>query len=133
MPDVPASSAAVPVGPCPLRISHHQPQPGWCVVEVEGEVDLASAPVLKGTLLGLFASGGYRRFVLDLSRVGHLDSTGLGVLVGFRQRLGEGGAVKLAGLQPNVLNVLQLAGLDRVFEVWPTADRGYAWDSVLTG
>ncbi|HWE08178.1 MAG TPA: STAS domain-containing protein [Solirubrobacteraceae bacterium] len=116
MPDLAASFPPSPCPPGALRIAHREVQNGWCVVSVEGEVDLASAPELKSALVELVV-GGHRRFVLDLSRLGHLDSTGLGVLAAFRQRLGADGTLKLAGMPPNLLSVLRLSGLDRTFEI----------------
>jgi anti-sigma B factor antagonist len=122
MPDL---AASFPTSPCPpgsLRIAHRETQSGWCVVSVEGDVDLASAPALKSALVALLVGRSHRRFVLDLSRLGHLDSTGLGVLAAFRQRLGADGTLKLAGMPPNLLSVLRLSGLDRAFEICADVD-----------
>jgi anti-sigma B factor antagonist len=122
MPDLAASVPPSPRPPGSLRIAHREAEGGWCVVSVDGEVDLASAPELKSALLELLAGRGYRRFVLDLSGVGHLDSTGLGVLAAFRQRLGADGTLRLAGMPPNLLSVLKLSGLDRAFEICTDVD-----------
>ena len=94
------------------------------MVEVDGEVDLASAPALRAALGELLGRCGYRRFVIELSRVGHLDSSGLGVLAAFQRRLGAQGALVLANVQPNILGVLRLTGVERAFEIWPPMDRG---------
>lgn len=110
-----------PAAPSPssagLRITHRDAPNGWCVVSVQGEVDLASAPALETALDELLPGQGSVRFVLDLSRVGYLDSTGLAVLHAFRRRLGSDGALKLAGLPANLLGVLRLSGLDRTFDI----------------
>ena len=58
-----------------------------CVVSIRGEVDLGSAARLKAELGALLAEGAPRDVVLELSRLAHLDSTGLAVLIGFRRRL----------------------------------------------
>jgi anti-sigma B factor antagonist len=128
LPNLPATPASSPLPSSGLRVAHHEPQPGWCVVEVDGEVDLATAPVLRAALVELLVGRGYRRFVIELSRVGHIDSTGLGVLAAFRQRLGAVGALTLAGLQPNVRNVLRRSGLERGFEIWPSTEE--RWNSM---
>ena len=87
-----------------------------CVLAVEGELDLASAPALKGELLELLR-GGYGKIVLDLSRVTFMDSTALGVLVGIDRRLDEGERLAIACPQPEVLNIFELAGLDGTFHL----------------
>ena len=121
MPDLPISLASPALPPCQLHVAHRGVQEGWCVVEVEGEVDLSTAPVLEAALVGLRVGHGVEHFLLDLSGVGHLDSSGLSVLTRFRHRMGPDGELKLAGLQAGVLNVLALTGLDRIFDIWPTA------------
>ena len=66
-----------------------------CVVTVEGDLYLASAPQLKRALVELLGKG-YGRYVLDLSQVTHMDSMGLGVLVAFRKRLHADAQLALA-------------------------------------
>ena len=54
---------------------------GWFVLEVEGEIDMATAPKLRERLLAAVNDGAHR-VVVDLSEVAFVDSTGLGVLIG---------------------------------------------------
>lgn len=126
MPNLSAPTALSGLPSSTLKITHHEGQDGWCVVEVDGEVDLASAPGLNAALADLLAGCGYRRFVIELSRVGHLDSSGLGVLVAFRTRLGAEGSLALANMQPSLRDVLRLTGVERAFEIWPSMDGRFA-------
>src|ERR1700761_4642654 len=73
-----ARSGAAPDPPT-LEVRHRDLGDGLSVVALDGEIDLATAPELKSTLTGLLAEG-FGRFVLDLSGVRHMDSTGLGVV-----------------------------------------------------
>lgn len=50
----------------------------------EGELDLASVDVLEREVRGLYARG-FARVVVDLRRVGVVDSAGLRMLVGLRE------------------------------------------------
>jgi anti-sigma B factor antagonist len=68
------------------------------IVEVRGEIDLATAPeLMRGVEAGLDAGpSGVRRLVIDLSDVGFLDSSGLNTLVRLRRLLdGRGIAFRL--------------------------------------
>lgn len=68
------------------------------IVEVRGEIDLATAPeLMRGVEAGLDAGPvGVRRLVIDLSDVGFLDSSGLNALVRLRRLLdGRGIAFRL--------------------------------------
>ncbi len=108
-----------------FRVAHREPEPGVCVATVEGDVDLASAPALKSALTEL-AEGEARRLVVDLSQVSYLDSTGLGVLVGVKRRLADGGVIVVAGAPPAVRALFELTGLDRVFRLFSSTDEAVA-------
>jgi anti-sigma B factor antagonist len=89
-----------------------------CTVAVEGELDLATAPKLRSRLVEALGAG-FRELTLDLSRVDHMDSTGLAVLIGLRERLKGEGRLVVAGAPPSVLRVLDLTGLASKFELAP--------------
>jgi len=59
------------------------------------------------------------RFLFDLQHVEYLSSTALGMLIGLHRRVVQRrGRLKLAGLQPDVLEVLRLTKLDTVFNIY---------------
>ena len=91
------------------------------VVRMVGELDMATAPKLRETVVKLLQpSLGIGVVILDLSEVTFVDSTGLGVLAASRQRIErEGGALVLRGPRPNTVKVLAVTGLDRVFVIEP--------------
>ena len=89
------------------------------IIRAEGEVDLGSVDALRRA-----ASDAVKRkperITFDLRRVTYIDSTGLGVLVATRRRLGNrSGSVVVITEQPAVLQSLMLTGLDRVIQVVP--------------
>ena len=92
------------------------------VVSATGEIDVATAVPLREALADAEAKGA-TRIVLDLTDVGFLDSTGLGVLVGTLRRLREvDGELFLVVSNPHVLRVLRVTNLDRVFSLSQTLD-----------
>lgn len=96
-------------------------QDGYIVVTISGELDIASAPVLRERFLGLLRPGA-SRIVIDLSGVTFCDASGLAVLVGAGRRAGQlGGVLRLAAPAPLVAAVLRLTGLDSRFEIFATA------------
>ena len=104
-----------------FAISHRQVDERTCVVAVQGDLDLASAPQLKLALVELLGKG-YGRYVLDLSRLTHMDSMGLGVLVGFHKRLDDQARLALACVPPKQRKLLELTGLDTRFDSFATLD-----------
>jgi len=93
---------------------------GITVAELEGELDIASAPALREQLLSLLRPGS-SRLVIDLSKVSFCDASGLAVLVstGRRARLLDG-FLRLAAVSPQVGRVLHITGLDRNLASFPT-------------
>lgn len=93
---------------------------GVTVAELSGDLDLASAPVLREQLLGLLRPGA-SRLVLDLSRVTFCDASGLAVLVGASHRARVlDGFLRLAAVSPPAARVLHITGLHRHLSIYPT-------------
>jgi anti-sigma B factor antagonist len=109
-----------PIG-AEFGISSREVDEYTCVVTVEGELDLASAPALKWALIDLLAKG-YDHYVIDLSGLTHMDSMGLGVLVGFRKRIEEDGRLAIAGMPAQLSKLLGAIGLDDCFDSYATLD-----------
>ena len=60
-----------------------------------------------------------KNFLIDLSKMSHIDSSGLGVLVGLLQTAtAAGGTVKLACLQNRPRIVFDITKVYRVFEIY---------------
>jgi len=100
---------------------------GRTVVELNGELDLFTAPLLRDVLLGLTSDGKYF-LAVELSSLAFLDSSGLGVLIGAAKRANAGGGgLCLAGARENVLKVLRITGLMRVMPAFPTLEDAFGW------
>jgi anti-anti-sigma factor len=85
------------------------------LVEVSGEIDLATAPQLA-EVLGQFANGTLR---VDLSAVTFLDSSGLRTLLrAHRDAQRAGRRMIICGhLHPLVQQTIEITGLDDVLEI----------------
>lgn len=91
-------------------------------VIAHGEVDVATAPALRGALgeaeMRHLDDGVNGPIAVDLSGVTFIDSTGLGVLLGSARRGRRAGhEVVLRNPVPTVLRVLEITGLLRVFRL----------------
>jgi N-acetylglucosaminyldiphosphoundecaprenol N-acetyl-beta-D-mannosaminyltransferase len=66
------------------------------------------------------ALGNSAQIVVDLARTSFVDSSGYGSLVTLAKRArGVGGEVRLAGLQPQVRQVLRVLRLEQLFSIYP--------------
>ena len=108
-----------------LRLEVRQ-QGDWTVVEVGGEIDVATAPRLREQLISLVNAQKYR-IVVSLEAVDFIDSTGLGVLIsGLKRCRTHGGELGLVLTEPRILKVFEITGLLAVFDVHETIDDAVA-------
>ena len=90
-------------------------------VAVDGRLVAAVAPSLREEVTSRMADG--TNVLFDLSKMIHIDSSGLGVLVQVLQKAKAGGGrVVLAALQPGPKIVFDITKVSRVFEIVPTVE-----------
>src|SRR5229473_7063315 len=108
-----------------LKLGHYD-KDGIEVVDVEGEIDIYTAPRLRELLIDLVSKTSYQ-LVVDLDKVGFLDSTGLGVLVGGLRRVrAHDGSLDLVCTQQRILKIFRITGLTEVFGIHDTVDGAIA-------
>ncbi len=65
---------------------------------------------------------GRRRFVLDLSQVTFVDSSGLGAIVSIHKKLRNDGKLVVCGLTGNVMNLFDMTRVDRIIPIFSTVE-----------
>jgi len=95
---------------------------GMNVFELTGSLDIATSPTVRASLLEASERGDHK-LIVDLTKVEFLDSTGLGALIGAQRRAKEfGGDVRLVAKEGQILRLLRITGLMKVFAVYATLD-----------
>ena len=99
---------------------------GWGVLIPVGEIDGYWAPHFRDRITDLLAEHD-QRVVIDLARVGFLDSTAIGVMIGAMKRARAlHGDVRIVNPQPFVARVLEITGLHRVIASYPSVEAAAA-------
>ncbi len=99
---------------------------GFVEIDVRGEVDLATAPLLRETLYDAIAQG-HSPIVLDLSAVTFIDSTALGVLIGAQERSdGQGTELRMIVSESRIMKIFEITGLTDLFSIFPTVAQAVA-------
>src|SRR5262245_36575429 len=95
---------------------------GAGTVGVDSQVIVGNRQELKQAVLDAL-DGGARKFVVDFSRTGYIDSSGLGVLVSLSKKIREqGGDLRLAGLNEDLQTLFELTKLDTLFAIARTPE-----------
>ncbi|MBR6372476.1 MAG: STAS domain-containing protein [Victivallales bacterium] len=90
-------------------------------VAIEGRFVAAVAPALRDELIGKMKDG--TNVLFNLSKMVHIDSSGLGVLVQVLQKAKScGGKVILAALQAGPKIVFDITKVNRVFDIVPNVE-----------
>lgn len=116
----------------PLELTLHHPTVGVCVVAVNGELDMRSAPLLETCVREQLAAAP-THLILDLQPVRFLAASGLTCLIRARELAQQtpGSALHLVGLVTrSVARSLEIAGLLAVFDTYSTLAEAL---TVLTG
>jgi anti-sigma B factor antagonist len=108
-----------------LKLGHYH-KDGIEVIDVEGEIDVYTAPRLRELLIDLVSKNTYK-FVVNMEKVEFLDSTGLGVLVGGLKRMRTyDGSLDVVCTQQRIRQLFRITGLTKVFGIYETVDQAIA-------
>ena len=85
-------------------------------LSVEGNVDTLTSPQLQERILTSFQKS--RNIVIDLANVPYMSSTGLrALLLGQKTAQSKGGTMKVANVQPAVMQIFKLSGFASILTI----------------
>ena len=88
------------------------------VVTCTGKVDVYGSNPLRDAFAELNRRG-FCRFLVDVSDVTYMDSTGFGTLLGMLKRaIAAGGSLDLVCNREDILQILKKSGLIKIFRVF---------------
>ena len=99
---------------------------GVAILEIDGQLIVGNRQELK-TLVQEGLDRGERKFLIDCSRTGYIDSSGLGALVTLSKKVREAnGDLRIAGLNEDLRALFELTKLDTLFHIAPSAEEALA-------
>jgi len=99
-----------------INIVDHE---GVTLFELAGELDAYTSEQFREAILSRIDSG-LRLAVVDFLKVEYIDSSGLGAMVAALKRISErNGRIYVVCGESQVLKVLHITGLEKVFPVFP--------------
>ena len=99
---------------------------GVSIVRIEGQLIVGNRQELK-TLIQEGLDRGERKFLIDCTQTGYIDSSGLGALVSLAKKVRElGGELRIAGLNEDLRSLFELTKLDTLFHISASPDEALA-------
>ena len=93
------------------------------ILKPQGRLDAARALPLETELKQHLANGN-ANLLIDFSDTRYISSHGLRILIAIdKQADAQGGALKLCGLDARLQEIFEMAGFDRVFEIFPMREQ----------
>ena len=109
-----------------MSFSQTKDASGVAVVQVDGQLIVGNRQELKD-LVQQALEQGERRLLIDFSRTGYIDSSGLGALVSISKKNREaGGELRLSGLNEDLRSLFELTKLDTLFAIAETPQQALA-------
>jgi anti-sigma B factor antagonist len=97
------------------------------IFDLSGDIDFASSPKVRDSVLREIRESHTSRVVVNLSQVRYIDSSGVASLVeGLKASRDLGSRFILCGLSTSAREVLQLSRLIKVFEVYDNEEQAMA-------
>ncbi len=97
------------------------------IFDLSGDIDFASSPKVRDSVLREIRESRTPRVVVNLSQVRYMDSSGVASLIeGLKASRDLGSRFILVGLSTSTRDVLQLSRLIKVFEVYDTEEQALA-------
>jgi anti-anti-sigma factor len=104
------------------QIERTQIEPDIVVLQISGRLTLGRECQYVEWAIDELVRDGRKKVVFDLSGLTYIDSAGVGIIVMCCGKMqAAGGELRLADLQPKVVEVMKVTKLDRIYTFYPTA------------
>jgi len=92
------------------------------VVHLRGKLTIDKAPDFFAHMESLIGKG-EKNYLVEMSDLGFIDSTGLGTLIRISKRINEAECrLRFSNLQPKVLKMIELTRLDKILSIYTTQE-----------
>lgn len=85
------------------------------MIHIEGDIDHHTCESIRTKIDNEIMIKNPRSIVFDMSKVGFMDSSGVGVIIGrFKQITSKGGVTAMSNLSPQIKRIYEICGLKKI-------------------
>jgi len=94
---------------------------GVVILDLSGRIDVDSANLVEA--IGQCLRDGYCDIICNLEEIEFIDYMGISVIViAYKEVINSRGRIKFSNVPAHIRNILSIAGLDRVIQIYPDED-----------
>lgn len=95
-------------------------EPGITIVELSGRLNVGKNLSAQEAAIQALIAAGCRKLIVDFSKLDYIDSAGIGVMAGCRNKMHEaGGQMRIAGPQGVIARTFRVIKMDKIIPVDP--------------
>lgn len=92
---------------------------GVVILEIEGEIDLNSSPIMRKKFEELIKNN-VIKVIVNFQQVNYIDSSGLATIIEMLQRLKKvQGELRLTNMSEKIKNLFEITKIDKLFQMYP--------------
>ena len=93
---------------------------GLTFIRLQGRLDAATSAAIQEKIIALIDAG-HHKLLIDFEHIDYLSSAGMRLLLAVAKKVKQvEGKIALFQIQPEVIEVMQMAGFDKVLNTYPT-------------
>jgi anti-anti-sigma factor len=104
-----------------MAVETKQLESGFAVVTVSGRLALGGETEKFNAAVNTLLQKAQKKFILDISGLDYVDSSGVGMLVSCLTNVKKaGGELRLVGANPRIKRILSMTGVDNLMPMFST-------------
>lgn len=97
------------------------------IVKIDGDIDHHSCEEIRSKIDKEITIKNPKSILFDMERVGFMDSSGIGVLIGrYKLIANSGGKAGMTNVKPQVLRLCEICGLQKIIQIYPNKKQAIA-------
>ena len=109
------------VYPLTMAVETKQLDSGYAVITISGRLALGGETEKLNAAMNALLQKDQKRFVLDITALDYVDSSGVGMLVSCLSSVKKaGGDLKVVGANQRIKRIFSMTGIDSLMQMFPT-------------
>lgn len=88
------------------------------IISLNAELDHHLADEMREVIDEIIDERGVNRIIIDFSKVGFMDSAGIGLIMGRYKKVRDNGDISIAGANDSIKRILLISGLHKIVYIY---------------